>query len=68
MKILNIRRRKDNQLNYNLNFFINSLAYNEENYLGTNDLQFIDYPINSRISENNFMESICEFAVFTKIN
>ena len=69
-RILNIKRRQDNQLNYNLNFFINSLFYDEQNYPGTNapGLQFRDYPIQSRIDENNFGGSICEFAVFTKIN
>ena len=66
--ILNIKRKHDNQLNYNLQFFINSLVYTEENYPGTNDLQFIPYPIQSRISEFKFSGSICEFAVFTKIN
>ena len=68
MRILNIKRRQDNQLNYNRDFFINSRVYNEQNYLGTPDLQFRDYPIQSRISEFNFRGSICEFAVFTKIN
>ena len=59
---------KINLQGYEIEFFINSRVYNEQNYLGTPDLQFRDYPIQSRISEFNFSGSICEFAVFTKIN
>ena len=53
---------------YEIEFFINSLAYKQEPYPTTPILQFRDYPIPPRISEFNFIQSISEFAIITKIN
>jgi hypothetical protein len=61
-----------NPQEYDIQFFINSHAYDEQSYKEKNEsdnvLQFSPYPIQSRISEFKFSGSICEFAVITKIN
>jgi hypothetical protein len=59
---------KINLQGYEIEFFINSLAYKQKPYPTTPILQFRDYPIPPRIYEFNFIESISEFAIITKIN
>ena len=58
----------NNKPEYNIQFFINSHGYNQDSYPGTISLEFSPYPIQTRIINNNYEKSICEFGVITKTN